>query len=260
MSVKIRCQGCQKVYSTVEGEFTAIGDVSLQIEEGQFVCIVGPSGCGKSTLLKIIAGLDHFTAGEFDVWHRDGKDQPINNVIFQEYAIFPWRTVLENVAFGLEMRGISKKIRTEIARDWLQKVGLSKFANYFPDQISGGMKQRVAIIRALANDPEILLMDEPLGALDAQSRLLIQEELLKLWDETKKTVLYVTHSLDEAIFLGDEVLLMSANPGQIIERYPITIERPRSISTMNSGDFTRIRSEIWDKLAVEVDRSMAGQQ
>ena len=207
MSVKIRCQGCQKVYSTVEGEFTAIGDVSLQIEEGQFVCIVGPSGCGKSTLLKIIAGLDHFTAGEFDVWHRDGKDQPINNVIFQEYAIFPWRTVLENVAFGLEMRGISKKIRTEIARDWLQKVGLSKFANYFPDQISGGMKQRVAIIRALANDPEILLMDEPLGALDAQSRLLIQEELLKLWDETKKTVLYVTHSLDEAIFLGDALLL-----------------------------------------------------
>jgi NitT/TauT family transport system ATP-binding protein len=221
---------------------------------------VGPSGCGKSTLLKIIAGLDHFSAGEFDVWHREGKDQPINNVIFQEYAIFPWRTVLENVAFGLEMRGISKKIRTEIARDWLQKVGLSKFANYFPDQISGGMKQRVAIIRALANDPEILLMDEPLGALDAQSRLLIQEELLKLWDETKKTVLYVTHSLDEAIFLGDEVLLMSANPGQIIERYPITIERPRSISTINSRDFTRIRSEIWDKLAVEVDRSMASQQ
>ena len=260
MSVKIRCQGCQKVYSTAEGEFTAIGDATLQIEEGQFVCIVGPSGCGKSTLLKIIAGLDYFTAGEFDVQHGEGKDQPINNVVFQEYAIFPWRTVLENVAFGLEMRGISKKIRTEIAREWLQKVGLSKFANYFPDQISGGMKQRVAIIRALANDPEILLMDEPLGALDAQSRLLIQEELLKLWDETKKTVLYVTHSLDEAIFLGDEVLLMSANPGRIIERYPITIERSRSINTMNSGDFTKIRSEIWEKLAIEVDRSMASQQ
>ena len=260
MSVKIRCQSCQKVYSTAEGEFTAIGDATLQIEEGQFVCIVGPSGCGKSTLLKIIAGLDYFTSGEFEVRHGAGKDQPINNVVFQEYAIFPWRTVLENVAFGLEMRGISKKIRTEIAREWLQKVGLSKFANYFPDQISGGMKQRVAIIRALANDPEILLMDEPLGALDAQSRLLIQEELLKLWDETKKTVLYVTHSLDEAIFLGDEVLLMSANPGHIIERYPITIERPRSINTMNSGEFTRIRSQIWEKLAVEVDRSMASQQ
>ena len=158
------------------------------------------------------------------------------------------------------MRGISKKIRTEIAREWLQKVGLSKFANYFPDQISGGMKQRVAIIRALANDPEILLMDEPLGALDAQSRLLIQEELLKLWDETKKTVLYVTHSLDEAIFLGDEVLLMSANTARIIERYPITIERPRPINTMNSEEFTRIRSQIWEKLAVVVDRSMASQQ
>ena len=122
MSVKIRCQGCQKVYSTVEGEFTAIGDVSLQIEEGQFVCIVGPSGCGKSTLLKIIAGLDHFTAGEFDVRHREGKDQPINNVIFQEYAIFPWRTVLENVAFGLEMRGISKKSEQKLRETGFRKL------------------------------------------------------------------------------------------------------------------------------------------
>ena len=204
-----------------------------------FVCVVGPSGCGKSTYLRILAGLDTLTSGTLEI--RPGADpkKPLNSVVFQEYAVFPWKTVIENVAFGLQMRGIGKAERLAVAEGWLERVGLRKFAHYYPHQISGGMKQRVSIIRALANDPEVLLMDEPLGALDAQTRLVLQEELLRIWEETRKTVVYITHSLDEAILLGDKVVLMTAHPGRLLATFDIDIPRPRRVETMSTAGIRR---------------------
>jgi NitT/TauT family transport system ATP-binding protein len=181
-------------------------------------------------------------------------------VVFQEYAVFPWKTVIENVAFGLTMRKVPKAQRLEVAGYWLERVGLRKFAHYYPSQISGGMKQRVSIVRALANDPEVLLMDEPLGALDAQTRIVIQDELLRIWEETRKTVVYVTHSLDEAILLGDRVVLMTAHPGRLLTTYDINIERPRTVETMNTPEFSALRGQIWDRLGKEVRRAMEMQQ
>src|SRR5690606_9616774 len=231
---KIVSRNVTKIYSTVRGPVTAIDDFSLDVGEGEFVCIVGPSGCGKSTYLRILAGLDSHTSGTITVRPGSDPDTPLNSVVFQEYAVFPWKTVIDNVAFGLQMRGIGKEERLATARLWLERVGLSKFANYYPSQISGGMKQRVSIIRALANDPEVLLMDEPLGALDAQTRIVLQDELLRIWEETHKTVVYITHSLDEAILLGDRVIVMSAHPGRLLETFHVDIPRPRTIDTLNT--------------------------
>ena len=181
-------------------------------------------------------------------------------MVFQEYAIFPWKTVIDNVAFGLQMRGVSACERRETARAWLDRVGLAKFADYYPHQISGGMKQRVSIIRALANDPEVLLMDEPLGALDAQTRVVLQDELLRIWEETRKTVVYITHSLDEAVLLGDRVILMSAQPGRRLAIFEIDLPRPRTIDAMNMPRFAEHRAEIWERLSSEVTRAMEMQQ
>jgi NitT/TauT family transport system ATP-binding protein len=175
MTVKIEAKGLTKVYPTRGGPTFALRDFSLRVEEGEFVCIVGPSGCGKSTFLRILGGLVAPSSGRCELVPRD-KSAPLQNIVFQEYAIFPWKTVLDNVAFGLEMRGHPKKERRETAREWIRKVGLTKFADAYPHQLSGGMKQRVSIARAFANDPEILLMDEPLGALDAQTRAILQGE------------------------------------------------------------------------------------
>ena len=213
-AAKISARNVTKAYPTLDGFIVALEDFSLEVAEGEFVCIVGPSGCGKSTFLRMLAGLEEISSGTIEI--RPGSDpgKPLNSVVFQEYAIFPWKSVIENVAFGLRMRGIGHRERHETARYWLDRVGLGKFADYYPHQISGGMKQRVSIIRALANDPEVLLMDEPLGALDAQTRVVLQEELLRIWEETRKTVVYITHSLDEAVLLGDRVILMSAQPGR----------------------------------------------
>ncbi len=235
---------------------TALENFSLDVADGEFVCVVGPSGCGKSTYLRILAGLDTPSAGS--VLIRPGPDpgKPLNSVVFQEYAVFPWKTVIENVAFGLQMRGIGKAERLEVAMRWLERVGLRKFAGYYPHQTSGGMKQRVSIVRALANDPEVLLMDEPLGALDAQTRIVLQDELLRIWEETRKTVVYITHSLDEAILLGDRVVLMTAHPGRHLATFPIDIARPRTLDTINTPRFAELRSAIWDLLAREVARAM----
>ncbi len=235
---------------------TALDSFSLDVADGEFVSVVGPSGCGKTTYLRILAGLDTLSAGS--VLIRPGADpkKPLNSVVFQEYAVFPWKTVIDNVAFGLEMRGIDKKQRLDAAAYWLERVGLRKFANYYPHQISGGMKQRVSIVRALANDPEVLLMDEPLGALDAQTRIVLQDELLRIWEETRKTVVYITHSLDEAILLSDRVILMTAHPGRHLATFPIDIPRPRTVETMNTPRFGELRGAIWDQLGREVARAM----
>ena len=253
---KIETRNVCKIYDSVSGPMTAVDDFTLDVADGEFVCIVGPSGCGKSTYLRMLAGLDTHSSGTILIRPGEDPKKPLNNVVFQEYAVFPWKTVIENVAFGLEMRGIGKPERLEVANYWLERVGLRKFAQYYPYQISGGMKQRVSIIRALANDPEVLLMDEPLGALDAQTRIVLQDELLRIWEETRKTVVYITHSLDEAILLGDRVILMTAHPGRLLSTFHIDIARPRTVETMNSKAFTDLRSAIWDQLAKQVTRAM----
>ena len=253
---KISARNVNKIYQTAAGSMTAVKDFTLDIADGEFLAIVGPSGCGKSTFLRMLAGLEDVSSGQLSI--RPGSDpkKPLNSVVFQEYAIFPWKTVIQNVAFGLQMRGISEPERLEVARGWLDRVGLTKFAHHYPHQISGGMKQRVSILRALVNDPEVLLMDEPLGALDAQTRVVLQEELLRIWEQTRKTVVYITHSLDEAVLLGDRVVLMSAQPGQILDIYQIDLGRPRSIDTINLPAFSEYRAAILERLSAEVTRAM----
>ncbi len=239
---------------------TAFYNLNLEVYEGEFVCLVGPSGCGKSTFLRVVAGLLPATSGEVKIFPDPArKNKPLNNVVFQEYAIFPWKTTLENIAFGLQMRGVSSKERTEIARHWLAKVGLGKFEHSYPNQLSGGMRQRVGIARAFANDPEVLLMDEPLGALDAQTKLIMQEELLKLWEEQRKTVLYITHSLDEAVLLGDKVVLMTAHPGTIKQTFSISFPRPRTLELTSQPEFGQQVYTIWQALQSEVRKTMEEQ-
>jgi NitT/TauT family transport system ATP-binding protein len=242
--------------SKVFGHVAAVRHVDLEVKRGEFVVLLGPSGCGKSTYLRMLAGLDAHSAGTIAIRPGNDRKRPLNSVVFQEYAVFPWKTVIENVAFGLQMRGIGKAERLDIAERWLERVGLRKFAQYYPYQISGGMKQRVSIVRALANDPEVLLMDEPLGALDAQTRIVLQDELLRIWEETRKTVVYITHSLDEAILLGDRVVLMTAHPGRLLTTFEIDIPRPRTIETMNKPAFGELRGAIWHELSKEVTRAM----
>ena len=254
---KIRAQNVWKIYPTPDGPFTAVEDFSLDVAEGEFIAIVGPSGCGKSTVLRMLAGLEDISRRRIDIAPGADPRTPLNSVVFQEYAIVPWKTLEENVAFGLQMRGIGRRERREVARHWMDRVGLGRFAGHYPHQISGGMKQRVAIVRALANNPEVLLMDEPLGALDAQTRVVLQEELLRIWQETRKTVVYITHSLEEAVLLGDRVVLMSAQPGRLLEIYPIDLPRPRALSLTNTPRFGELRAAIWAELSREVSRAMA---
>jgi NitT/TauT family transport system ATP-binding protein len=260
MPPKVIAHHVEKTYETATGPFTAIHDFSLTVDDGEFVCIVGPSGCGKSTFLRIVAGLDQLTGGSVQIVPGSDPRKPTNNVVFQEYAIFPWKTLLDNVAFGLQMRGIGKRERHATALDWLERVGLRKFAHYYPHQISGGMKQRVSIARALANDPEVLLMDEPLGALDAQTRTVMQEELLQIWEANRKTVIYITHSLDEAILLGDRVVLMTANPGTCKEIFPVALPRPRTLEITGTATYADLKLHLWESLRVEVDRAMEAQR
>ena len=259
MTPKIVAKHVTKRFDTADGPVSALEDFSLEVAEGEFVCIVGPSGCGKSTFLRILAGLTSLSSGEVMIRPGDDPSKPLNNVVFQEYAIFPWKTVIDNVAFGLQMRGWSKRARYEVAESWLARVGLRKFAHYYPAQLSGGMKQRVSIVRALANDPEVLLMDEPLGALDAQTRAVLQEELLKIWEQERKTVVYITHSLDEAILLGDRVVIMTAHPGTLKTIFEIPLERPRTLKTTTTPAFAKLSGAIWDALQDEVRKAMAAQ-
>ncbi len=259
MPPKIVATDVTKTYPTADGQVIALDHFSLTVETGEFVCIVGPSGCGKSTFLRIAAGLVPPTAGTVTIHPGDDPAKPTNNVVFQEYAIFPWKTVIDNVAFGLHMRGIGRKQRYEIADRWLDKVGLRKFREAYPHQLSGGMKQRVSIARALANDPEVLLMDEPLGALDAQTRAVLQEELLSIWEETQKTVLYITHSIEEAVLLGDRVVIMTAHPGRLKTAFPVEIPRPRDLHTARTPEFAELTEQVWAALESEVRQAMEEQ-
>jgi NitT/TauT family transport system ATP-binding protein len=254
--MSLRCVRISKVYSSLRGEIVALKELDLKIEREEFVCIVGPSGCGKTTLLKIIAGLITPTGGKIVFDEPVVKDQPRNAMVFQDQGLFPWMTVLENVAFGLEMRGVSRSARQTKAREFLTRVGLGDFWSNYPHELSGGMRQRVAILRAFLTNPQMLLMDEPFGALDAQTRLLMQEELLKIWREDRKTVVYVTHDIDEAIHLGDRVLVMSGRPGFIRADIAIPLKRQFNVMDQQHPDLVRIRQSIWGMIKDDVRKDL----
>lgn len=252
---KITVDGLMKAFYKKQGSVIALEDISLTIAEGEFVCLVGPSGCGKTTLLRILAGLEQPSIGSFTI-DSEREDRPLQSMVFQERGVIPWLTVRENVAFGLKMRKLPKTFVEERTDYYLKKTGLERFASLYPKELSGGMKQRVSIARAFANDPEILLMDEPFGALDEQNRFILQEELLTIWAETKKTVLFITHSIDEAMLLSDRILLMGAQPGKIIAEITIDQPRPRKMEDIRKDpEMAAIFIEIWHHLQDEVLKS-----
>ena len=270
MTIKIQLRGLRKRFEVKGRSFEALSGIDLDIEPGEFFCIVGPSGCGKTTLLRILAGLETHSAGQIelaqDAKEKPGEaatDRPMNAMVFQEQSIFPWMNVRDNVAFGLKARGIARQKRYEIAEPYITKVGLSGFEDALPHQLSGGMKQRVSIARAFANDPEMLLMDEPFAALDEQNKLLLQAELLRIWEETRKTVLYVTHSIDEAIVLADRIMVMSARPGRIKEIVDVraVFGRPRRVEAVKSSEqYGEMFGRIWGQLRDEVAAASAEQR
>ncbi|WP_315799559.1 ABC transporter ATP-binding protein [Bradyrhizobium sp. SZCCHNR1002] len=230
----------------------ALEPVALTIGNNDFVTILGPSGCGKSTLLRIVAGLDHPTSGKVLLDGSEVKGPGADRgMVFQSYTLFPWLTVRENIAFGLRERGVPEDKRNAVADRFIQQIGLKGFENHWPKQLSGGMQQRCAIARALANDPKILLLDEPFGALDNQTRVLMQEMLLGIWERDQKTVLFVTHDIEEAIFLGSRVLVMSARPGRIKADIKIDLPHPRSYKIKTSPEFVALKERLVEEIRAE---------
>ena len=250
--VKVKIDNVRRVFNTRNGEMIALNGVSLDIMENEFICVVGPSGCGKSTLLNIIAGLVDPSSGQV---YCDGKEVvgtgTERGVVFQQYALFPWMTVLKNVMFGLNLKGIKGKEAEEIAMKYIKMVQLEDFVNHYPKELSGGMKQRVAIARAYAVNPSILLMDEPFGALDAQTRTQLQTELLETWEKERKTCFFITHDVDEAIILAQKVIIMSARPGRIKEIVDINIPYPRTQETKMTKEFLDLKNHIWGQVYQE---------
>jgi NitT/TauT family transport system ATP-binding protein len=242
--IAFECRNVGHVFSGRAGDVTALEDVSFRAQPGEFLCIVGPSGCGKTTLLKILAGLVEPTSGEL-VFTPPENGRPRNGLVFQDHGVFPWMTVLENVAFGLEMQGVPRRERTRRAAAFIEQVGLSAFVRSYPHELSVGMRQRVGIARAFVADVPLLLMDEPFGSLDAQTRQLLQEELLRIWRDHRKLIVFVTHDIEEAILLGDRVLVMSGRPGRILREIPVLLERPRSLMR---PEISEIRWKIWQHL------------
>lgn len=251
-NIKVKIDRVKKVYNGRTGEMVALNGVSLNIADNEFVCVVGPSGCGKSTLLNIIAGLLEPTDGAVYVDERKVVGTGVERgVVFQQYALFPWLTVKKNVEFGLKLKGLSKDEIEETAMKYIRMVDLEKFTNAYPKELSGGMKQRVAIARAYAVNPEVLLMDEPFGALDAQTRTQLQSELLKTWEEERKTCFFITHDVEEAIILAQRVVIMSARPGRIKEIVEIDIPYPRTQETRMDPRFIELKTHIWSQVYQE---------
>jgi NitT/TauT family transport system ATP-binding protein len=252
----IEIAGLRRDYGSGPDRVVALEDIDLRIAAGEFVCIVGPSGCGKSTLLRILAGLDRQTGGTITV---AAEGWPVENaMVFQESGLFPWMSVEANVGFGLMTRGLPKAEIAERVEAALKLVGLSKFKNHYPHQLSGGMRQRGAIARAFVTNPAMLLMDEPFAALDAQNRAILQTELVRLWEQTGRTVVYVTHSIDEALSLGDRTVLMTAQPGRIKQIIDVPFPHPRNLLTLSaSPEFGRLKVDIWRVLEEEVNRARA---
>ena len=247
--VIVKIDHVEKIYQGRSGEVVALNGVDREIRENEFVCVVGPSGCGKSTLLNIIAGLERPTSGRVCVKGKEvvnpGSER---GVIFQQYALFPWLTVKKNVKFGLKLRGVKEPELSVIADKYIRLVGLEEFGDSYPKELSGGMKQRVAIARAYAVNPEILLMDEPFGALDAQTRTQLQTELLETWEKEKKTCFFITHDVEEAIILAQRVVIMSARPGRVKEIVPVNIPYPRTQETKMTKEFLDLKVHVWGQV------------
>ncbi|MFX3632530.1 MAG: ABC transporter ATP-binding protein [Candidatus Pristimantibacillus sp.] len=266
MTAKISIQQVQKTFrikrnlghlKEASQPISVLQNINLDVKQGEFMVIVGPSGCGKSTLLDLLAGLTKPNSGQILL---DGE--PITGpnldrgIVFQQYALFPWKTALANVEFGLEIKGVGRKKRREIALEYIKLVGLAGFENRYPHELSGGMKQRIAIARSLAYDPEVLLMDEPFAALDAQTRETLQSELLRIWEATKKTIIFITHGIEEAVFLGQRVAIMSSRPGRIKEIIEIPFQARNSEEDLRSNpEFVKLRHQVWDLLKDEVQRA-----
>jgi ABC-type nitrate/sulfonate/bicarbonate transport system ATPase subunit len=254
MSAKHVIDGITRVFPGVrEGPPTqALTPTSLAVEDNDFITILGPSGCGKSTLLRIVAGLDSPTEGAvvLDGVRVTGPGAD-RGMVFQSYTLFPWLTVRENICFGLRERGVDATRQHEVARYWIDKVGLAGFEHHYPKMLSGGMQQRTAIARALANDPKILLLDEPFGALDNQTRSLMQELLLALWEAERKTILFVTHDIEEAIFMANRVVVMSARPGRIKADVAVHLPHPRHYTIKTTSDFSALKAQLTEEIRVE---------
>ncbi|MDE3192380.1 MAG: ABC transporter ATP-binding protein [Chloroflexota bacterium] len=264
--VKVRIRGLRKRFSVKGRPIEALDGIDVDVEAGAFLCIVGPSGCGKTTLLRILAGLEEKTAGTIEVARdaagKDARERPVNAMVFQEQSIFPWMTVRDNVAFGLKARGFSGRDRYAIVEPFIRRANLGGFEDALPHQLSGGMKQRVSITRAFANDPEMLLMDEPFAALDEQTKLILQAELLRIWEESRKTVLYVTHSIDEAIVLADRILVMTARPGRVKDVVDVAsvFGRPRRVEAVKeSAQYGELFGRVWGALREEVMGAQAAE-
>jgi NitT/TauT family transport system ATP-binding protein len=248
--------GVRKEYVSTAGRVVALDGIDLKIAAGELLSIVGPSGCGKSTLLRILAGLDHQTGGTITVNAEGWAVQ--NAMVFQESGLFPWMRVEDNVAFGLMTRGVPQAETAERVEAALRLVGLTKFRRHYPHQLSGGMRQRSAIARAFVTNPAMLLMDEPFAALDAQNRVILQAELVRLWEQTGKTVIYITHSIEEALLLGDRCVIMTAQPGRIKQIITVPFPHPRDLITLAAApDFGRLKLDIWRVLEEEVNRARA---
>jgi ABC-type nitrate/sulfonate/bicarbonate transport system ATPase subunit len=251
---KLRIENVSRTFPAVRGgePTRALQPVDITVGDNDFVTILGPSGCGKSTLLRMVAGLDRPSTGRILL---DGRPVtgpgPDRGMVFQSYTLFPWLTVADNIAFGLREKGVPAAERTRIVTDWLARVGLTAFAQHYPKQLSGGMQQRTAIARALANNPAILLLDEPFGALDNQTRALMQELLLGIWERERKTVLFVTHDIEEAIFLATRVLVMSARPGRIKADVPIALPYPRHYTVKTSPEFSALKERLTEEIRAE---------
>ena len=257
MTAAIAIRSVEKVFAGVR-DVHALTAIDLEVREGEFIALLGPSGCGKSTLLNIVAGFEEPSAGEIRVFgQKVSRPGPERAVVFQEPALFPWLSVWDNVVFGPKLKGARRAEYEAEARDYINTVGLDGFEDALPDQLSGGMKQRVGIARALLVRPQVLLMDEPFGALDAQTRLQMQELLLAVWEKYKKTVVFITHDIDEAILLADRVYVMSARPGRLKSRIEIGLPRPRRIDVLTDASFNELRRAIFADIRAEKDRAAA---
>ncbi|MCI6959825.1 MAG: ABC transporter ATP-binding protein [Oscillospiraceae bacterium] len=246
---EIEIRNVSKSYEGREGKFLALDTVDLNVQANEFICVVGPSGCGKTTLMNIVAGLLQQTTGSVtvrgEVVTGPGKGK---GVVFQQYALYPWLTVQKNVEFGLKMKHVDKAKRKQIAEKYIRLVGLEKFTHAYPKELSGGMKQRVAIARAYATNPEVLLMDEPFGALDAQTRAQLQENLLNTWQNERKTCFFITHDVEEAVLLATKIIIMSAGPGRIREIVDVNLPYPRTQETKLTPEFNELKNNIWNKV------------
>jgi len=251
----VNLTGVSKVFMKDKREIVAVRDFSLNIKPQEFVCILGPSGCGKTTVLRMVAGLEVPTSGSISLNGNSVKEPGRDRgMVFQEFALFPWRTVRKNIEFGPELNNLPPEKIREISDRFIELVGLKTFEDIHPKELSGGMKQRVGIARALANDPSILLMDEPFGSIDAQTRNLMQKELLRIWQTTKKTVMFVTHSVEEAVYLADKIIIMTARPGKVREIIEVPLARPRD---RTSQEFIKIRARVLAELEEEFEKTQA---